>query len=59
MNGQIQTALTGARVFDGGTWHSGMAVVLDGTRIGALVAVDALPPVSRAWRWTAGSLRRD
>ena len=36
-------ALTGARVFDGESIHNGLAVVIDGSRIGEVVAVENLP----------------
>ena len=36
-------ALTGARVFDGESIHNEMAVVIDGSRIGEVVAVKNLP----------------
>ncbi len=36
-------ALTGARVFDGESIHNEMAVVIDGSRIGEVVAVENLP----------------
>ena len=36
-------ALTGARIFDGESIHNEMAVVIDGSRIGEVVAVENLP----------------
>ena len=36
-------ALTGARIFDGESIHNGMAVVIDGSRIGEVVPVEDLP----------------
>ncbi len=36
-------ALTGARVFDGESIHNGLAVVIDGSRIAEVVAVENLP----------------
>ncbi len=36
-------ALTGARIFDGESIHDEMAVVIDGSRIGKVVAVENLP----------------
>jgi N-acetylglucosamine-6-phosphate deacetylase len=42
-----QTAITGARIFDGEIWHDGAALVLDGAKIAAITDVDRLPAGTR------------
>lgn len=37
------TAITGARIFDGETWHAGAALLLDGARVRSIVATGNLP----------------
>ena len=40
----MQSAIVGARLFDGESFHQGAALVLDGDRIAALVREADLPP---------------
>ncbi len=38
-----QTAITGARIFDGEIWHEDAALIIDGARIVAIADADQLP----------------